>query len=86
MTNTEKLKPLTPPDETRCQAMVPNGYTFMTLGGVPGHERCSNKPVVIVEEVEPGFDGRCGSMSLCAACFEVFREQYEGSWRHKDLG
>ena len=64
-----------PPDLKQCQAEVPNGYTFMTLGGRPGRVRCSNKPVIIATEVEPGDDGQIGSMSLCSECFEVFQKQ-----------
>lgn len=70
-----KKKALTPPDLERCQADVPNGYTFMTLGGRPGLERCKNKPTVIVSETKPGKDGQKGSMSLCDGCLAVLRKQ-----------
>lgn len=69
------MKPLIPPDTNQCQAEVPNGYTFMTLGGRPGRDRCRNKPTMIATEVKPGEDGRIGSMSLCDRCFEVFQKQ-----------
>lgn len=36
-----------PPDIERCQVYVPDGHNFMTLGGVLGRVRCSNKPVCI---------------------------------------
>lgn len=71
----KKQKPLTPPDPKRCQAEVPNGHSFMTLGGRPGRERCKKAPSCIIVEVAPGKDGRCGSMSLCDDCLEVFTKQ-----------
>ena len=74
MSNTEKVK-LIPPDPQRCQAEIPNGHTFMTLGGVPGLVRCSAKPSVIVTEREAGPDGQRGSMSLCPKCLEVLLKQ-----------
>jgi hypothetical protein len=68
-----KPKPLTPPDKKRCQAEVPNGHSFMTLGGTPGGRvRCSNIPAFIAKENKPGKDGRKGSMSLCESCSKVF--------------
>lgn len=71
----KQLKPLIPPDLERCQAEKPNGHSFMTLGGVPGYERCSDKPAVIVTEVVPDKDGRHGSMSLCCRCWAVALKQ-----------
>ncbi len=59
---------LIPPDRKRCQAEKPNGNTFMTLGGVPGMERCKAKPTVIAYENKPAADGLKGSMSLCDSC------------------
>ncbi len=73
------LKPLIPPDLERCQAEVPNGHSFMTLGGRPGRVRCSSKPTVIITEVQPGADGRCGSMSLCHPCWAQAIKQL-GAW------
>lgn len=70
------LKPLIPPDLGRCQADVPNGYNFMTLGGRPGRERCKTLwPVTIAHEVQPGADGRSGSMALCPDCWEAMIKQ-----------
>ncbi len=74
-----KLKPLIPPDLKRCQAEKPNGHSFMTLGGVPGHERCKDKPTVVVTEVQPADDGRHGSMSLCHPCWAQALKQL-GAW------
>jgi len=74
-----KLKPLTPPDLERCQAEVPNGHSFMTHGGRPGRERCKSAPTVVVTEVQPGVDGRRGSMSLCHHCWSVALQQL-GGW------
>lgn len=74
MEKAAKPKPLTPPDKKRCQAEVPNGHSFMTLGGSPGRVRCSNVPTVIAKENKPGKDGRKGSMSLCDSCRVVFVE------------
>ena len=64
MSNTK----LIPPDIKQCQAMIPNGNSFMTFGGVPGHIRCTNTPAVIVTETHEGEDGQKGSMSLCKDC------------------
>lgn len=47
----------------------------MILGGIPGLERCKNKPTVIAKERKPGLDGRKGSMSLCDNCQEAFIKQ-----------
>ena len=69
------LPPLTPPDRKRCQAEVPNGATFMTVGGRPGRVRCKNKPTVIIMEVVSGKDGRHGSMALCHSCWAVAIKQ-----------
>lgn len=70
-----KLPPLERPDRKRCQAEKREG-TFMTLGGSPHRlTRCSNAPVVIAHENNPGSDGRKGSMSLCAKCKSALLEQ-----------
>ena len=66
---------LIPADLERCQAITPNGNTFMTLGGRPGLERCTNKPYVVAKENRPGKDGKRGSMSLCSDCLGVFVRQ-----------
>lgn len=71
----KKKNTLTPPDLKQCQAEKPNGYNFMTLGGRPGLERCTNKPMVIIHENKPGKDGLQGSMTLCDGCLAVFRQQ-----------
>lgn len=70
-----KKKPLTPPDLERCQAEKPNGHSFMTLGGVPGLERCTNKSTFILTEKKAGKDGQKGSMTLCNDCLNKFGEQ-----------
>lgn len=70
-----KKQELIPPDKKQCQAEKPNGNTFMTLGGVPGLERCKNKPKVIATEAQPGEDGLKGSMSLCLPCLSQLRKQ-----------
>lgn len=68
---------LEPADLTRCQAEIPNGVNFMTMGGdlKKRHDRCSNEATVIATERSPGEDGETGSMSLCDACLEVFYKQ-----------
>lgn len=71
-------KGLTPPDPKQCQAEVPNGNSFMTLGGRPGRERCTNKPLWIATEKVPGADGLTGSMSLCQRCREQMEKQMPG--------
>ncbi|MGH9390490.1 MAG: hypothetical protein ACRD1Z_12805, partial [Vicinamibacteria bacterium] len=68
---------LIPPDLERCQGEKPNGYTFMTFGGVPGLVRCSEKPTHIA--FEPKQEGReQGSMSLCGECLAVCSKQVPG--------
>lgn len=67
-----KQKPLVPPDVTRCQAEIREG-SFMTLGP-RSMVRCPNKPVWLATEVEPGEDGRKGSMALCKDCAKVFMD------------
>lgn len=70
----EPLKPLTPPDFNRCQAVKKVGA--FTMGGRVGDSwRCEFLPCVVIRETEPGSDGRTGSMSLCAECLEVARNQ-----------
>lgn len=67
---------LVPVDYDRCQADVPNGYSFMTLGGQPGRERCREELAVIVSEDKPSKkDGLRGAMSLCKKCLAVFKKQ-----------
>lgn len=73
----EGIEPL---DTARCQAEKPNGYTFMTLGGIPGLERCRNKPEVVVTETQPAKDGKIGHMTLCDGCLTVFKKTRE-NWR-----
>lgn len=71
----KKLEPLTPPDLTRCQAMITTHRPFI-LGGNPRKtERCDNVPTVIVTENKPGKDGSKGSMSLCESCLDVISEE-----------
>jgi hypothetical protein len=66
---------LAPPDIKQCQAEKPNGYSFMTLGGRPGRERCTTLPAFIVSEKAPGKDMQTGSMSICISCLCVMNEQ-----------
>lgn len=61
-----KQPELEPPDLERCQGLLKEG-SFMTLGP-RSWKRCSNKPVCIAKETEPGSDGLYGSMSLCEEC------------------
>lgn len=71
-----KKPKLTPPDPDRCQAEKPNGASFMTFGGIPKLERCTNRPFVIVKErVADPRDGLKGSMSLCEGCLKTFKKQ-----------
>ena len=72
---TKKPPELDPPDHDQCQAEIPNGATFLTMGGRPELIRCTNKPAVIATEVKPGKDGQVGSMSLCTSCHLVFLQQ-----------
>ncbi len=66
-----KDKKLIPIDKKRCQAEKPNGNIFMTMGGVVGRIRCSNKPIVIITEKRRPY----GSMSLCKECWGVAIKQ-----------
>lgn len=77
----EEDMPITPADPQQCQAEVPNGNTFMTLGGQPGRVRCTNRPVVVAVETEPNpEDGEHGEMSLCADCLAKLSEQERVMW------
>ena len=71
-------QPLIPPDFKQCQAEKPNGNTFMTLGGVPGYKRCTQRPVFLATEKEPGDDGVIGNMTLCAECYVQLERQIPG--------
>lgn len=74
-----------PVDPKRCQALVPNGYNFMTLGGVPGLKRCTNEPTWIATEKVAQEDGR-GSMSLCDSCKTVCERDLAGKVTFQVLG
>lgn len=76
---------LTQPDLKRCEALKPNGNTFMTFGGVPGHVRCTAPPVCIATEKSPGKDGVRGAMSLCLSCMCVCIAQMEGHADFREL-
>lgn len=66
---------LKPADLGQCQAeKPPPGASFMTLGPI-SLKRCTNVPVVIAREVNPGKDGLRGTMSLCAECKKQFLKQ-----------
>ena len=58
MAKKKQLEPLTPPDFKRCQTLKPNGHSFITFGGVPGHVRCTNKPKYLAKENKAGAGGR----------------------------
>lgn len=61
--------PLIPVDYKQCQSLKPNGNSFMTLGGRPGHVRCTAAPKWVATEKKPAAcDGQTGSMSLCDDC------------------
>jgi len=75
-----KGKKLIPADPTRCQALIPNGHSFMSLGGVPGRFRCDKKPThFLFETVANPKDGKKGSMSVCPNCLAIFIEQKHGN-------
>lgn len=64
-----------PADTKQCQAEIPNGESFMTLGGRYKLVRCKNVPSVTVFETIPGIDGLMGSMCLCAPCLtQLFKQ------------
>jgi len=68
------MKKLIPADTKICQAEIPNGNSFMTMGGVSGRVRCKNKAFIIAKEIEPQKDGLIGEMSMCENCFERFKK------------
>ena len=81
---------LIPPDLLQCQAEVPNGTNFMTLGGnIGGRVRCENAPAYVVYETTPAADGLMGSMSLCPSCLKVFKnimgDKFETHYRITDI-
>lgn len=60
---------LIPPDLEQCQEEIPNGNSFMSMGGkYGGRVRCGNKPMFLVQETTQGN----GSMTMCPECFLVF--------------
>ncbi len=71
-----RTRKLISPDLKRCQAEIPNGHTFMTLGGSPGRKRCLNTPILVVFEVSDIYKGQ---MSLCGECLLVYRSCAEGN-------
>jgi len=64
-------------DVNQCQAEKPNGNSFMTLGGIPGLERCKNVPkyIVIERTMKEEEDNFQGAMSMCVDCKNVFITQ-----------
>lgn len=66
---------LDPIDVRRCQAIKPNGNSFMTIGGVVGRERCKNTATCIIIQISPAEDGLRGGMSVCNECLEVAKFQ-----------
>lgn len=81
---TQNPKPLTPPSRERCQAEITTTPSPFTMGGdlSPKTERCAQKPRHLLTEIEPGSDGRRGSMSLCDECLKVFKELTPG-WQSR---
>ena len=68
-------KMIKPIDPSRCQAEIPTGASFMTLGGRPGLERCKSLPMYVAVESKSGPDGIKGAMSLCENCAKEFVKQ-----------
>lgn len=72
MSDNNKLIPV---DYEQCQALKPNGASFMSFGDVPRHVRCTAKPKWVATERKPASDGQTGSMSVCANCKKKLIEQ-----------
>lgn len=72
--------PLIPADPRRCQAEVYKLMKPLQFGGGPygASTRCSNAPVAIAAEAQPGSDGIRGRMSLCAACRAQLLAEFGG--------
>jgi hypothetical protein len=85
MDTKERRSQMLPIDVEQCQALKPNGNTFMTLGGRPGLVRCKNKPTWIAIENEKREDGR-GGMSLCESCKKVCEEQLPNEVTYQRIG
>jgi hypothetical protein len=81
VTSTAKRKktitPLTPSDRKQCQAEIPNGVNFMTLGGRLERVRCKSTPTVIVTEVVPG----TGDTEACRSAIRAGRKRSSNSER-----
>jgi hypothetical protein len=76
-----------PIDVEQCQALVPNGNTFMTFGGKPGLVRCKAKPTwIAIEKVVDSKDGERGGMSLCDTCKAVCEKQLPGKCTYQRIG
>lgn len=72
--------PLVPVDRVRCQAEIVVRLGPFQLGGDPRgtRTRCSNAPVAIAAEAQPGSDGIRGRMSLCAGCRAQLLAEFGG--------
>ena len=70
-------KELQPINVDHCQALIPNGNTFMTLGGVPGLIECRKVPQWLATEVKVR-EGMRGSMALCHDCKDTCETQMPG--------
>jgi len=68
------IKPLKP-DLKQCEAEKSNGRGPFSMCGTHKMIRCTAKPTVIAKEVNPGADGKRGSMSLCSECKVQFIKQ-----------
>lgn len=71
-----RREPLEPPDKDQCQAEKISYRPFIMGGDVNHRERCSNAPVWLAKEKEPGPDGRRGAMSLCDDCKKALVKQF----------
>ena len=80
-----KKETMLPIDVEQCQALVPNGNTFMTFGGKPGLIRCKNKPSWVAIEKEAS-EGERGGMSLCNDCKAVCERQLPNKVTYQRIG
>ena len=75
-----EIPELEPADPERCQCDITPPYNPFQLGAQrKPPQRCTNKPIYIATEKQPGPDGATGSMSICVDCYPHLtnKDKYE---------
>ena len=64
-----------PFDYIRCQSLVPNGRSFMTLSEEPRMIRCKRETTFVLIYKTPDKHGHTSSMGLCRICKDALEIQ-----------